>query len=311
MGNVLNTILDTVDLEAVLYFQTDFRPPFGVRVPQSERTVRFHLIVGGACIVTLENGMQAWLQVGDLALLPHGSPHVLSSGLHIGNAPLPDLFAIADNLNAGPIRIGAGPDAQACRMICGHFNIAAGTEHPLMRALPALIHITAHDRMQRPMLDEVVGLITRCMAAAGSGAAASVSRLSEVLFIEVMDACTTQTPEIARIMTAVHDPQIGRALSLIHQDVATAWTVARLASAAAMSRSRFAERFRDLVGLAPMSYVAEWRLQKALRLLNSGGAPVKVVAGQVGFRSAAAFTRAFSERFGMPPARLRKLGSKA
>ena len=142
------------------------------------------------------------------------------------------------------------------------------------------------------------------------GAAASVSRLSEVLFIEAMRAGIAQAPDISRLMSAVYDPQIGKALGLIHGDVAHAWTVESLAAAVGMSRSRFAERFRELVGSGPMAYITDWRLQRALNLLAGTTAPIKTVAHQIGYRSAAAFTRAFTERFGDSP-KARRVGGHA
>jgi transcriptional regulator GlxA family with amidase domain len=90
-------------------------------------------------------------------------------------------------------------------------------------------------------------------------------------------------------------------LSLIHRDVGAAWTVESLAGAVGMSRSRFAEQFRELVGSGPMNYIAEWRLQRAQHLLVQNSLSVKSVARQVGFQSAAAFTRAFTKRFKRSP----------
>lgn len=77
-----------------------------------------------------------------------------------------------------------------------------------------------------------------------------------------------------------------------------------------MSRSRFAERFRELVGSGPMAYIVDWRLQRALNLLAESNVPIKTVANRVGYRSAAAFTRAFSERFGCSP-KERRMSSNA
>jgi len=109
-------------------------------------------------------------------------------------------------------------------------------------------------------------------------------------------------------MSAVYDPQIGKSLGLIHGDVGHAWTVESLAAAVGMSRSRFAERFRELVGSGPMAYIADWRLQRALNLLAQSNVPIKSVAHQIGYRSAAAFTRAFSDRFGCTP-KERRMGT--
>jgi AraC-like DNA-binding protein len=104
----------------------------------------------------------------------------------------------------------------------------------------------------------------------------------------------------------VRDPQIGRALTLIHRDPAQAWTVASLADAVAMSRSAFAARFTDLAGEPAMQYVARWRVNVALAVLEGEGATVAELADRLGHRSQAAFARAFKRVIGRPPGAVRR-----
>jgi AraC family transcriptional activator of mtrCDE len=308
MTDVLSDVLDTVALKAAIYFRTDFHPDFGIAVPGYGRAARFHLVVQGNCYVTLEDGKRVRLQPGDLALVPGGAAHLLSSSATTSGTPLADVMTQAGFTGAGPFVVGRGVAAESCQMVCGHFSFADGADHPLLRSIPDLLHITAADRASRPMLDDVLRLIVRRMFEGEPGAAASVSRLSEVLFIEAMRAGIAQAPDISRLMSAVYDPQIGKSLGLIHGDVAHAWTVESLAAAVGMSRSRFAERFRELVGSGPMAYIADWRLQRALQLLTQSKTPIKTVAHDVGYRSAAAFTRAFSDRFNCSP-KERRMGA--
>ncbi|MFM9852226.1 MAG: AraC family transcriptional regulator [Sphingomonadaceae bacterium] len=308
MADVLSDILETIALKASVYFRTDFRPPFGVQVPAYARAARFHIVIQGSCQVRLVDGSAVTLSAGDLVLVPNGSPHVLTSGETNVAMTLDDAFAAASFAGTGPFVLGDGPESQGCHMVCGHFNFAEGADHPLLHALPDSLHITAAERAARPMLDDIVRLVSRRMFAGEVGSVAVVSRLSEILFIEIVQAVVNQAPDVARLMSAVHDPQIGLALSLFHDDVATNWTVDSLAKSVAMSRSRFAERFHTLVGTAPMAYVHEWRMQRALKLLNLRTSPVKLIATRVGYRSAAAFSRAFAERFGASPAQY--LGQK-
>lgn len=301
MTDVLSDVLNTVALKAAIYFRTDFHPDFGIKVPPFARAARFHLVVQGACYVTLDDGAQVRLRAGDLVLVPGGAAHLLSSAATTSGTPLDDVMSQAGFSGEGPFVVGNGIATESCQMVCGHFTFAEGADHPLLRSIPPMLHITAADRASRPMLDDVLRLIVRRMFEGEPGAAASVSRLSEVLFIEAMRAGISQAPDIALLMSAVYDPQIGKSLSLIHGDVAHAWTVESLAAAVGMSRSRFAERFRELVGSGPMAYIADWRLQRALSLLSNSHMPVKTVAHQIGYKSAAAFTRAFSDRFGCSP----------
>lgn len=301
MNDVLDDILDTVELKAALYFWGDFRPPFGLRVPAFENAARFHLNIAGECVVELADGQNVRLHAGDLVLVPNGAAHRILGTPDDPCMPLDEAYAAAGFTGDGPFLLGDGPPDAACQLICGHFGFAAGADHPLLHAVPELLHITAAERATQSLLDDLVGLISQRMVAGGAGAMASVSRLSEALFIEILRFATAKHPMMTTMMRAITDPQIGHALRLIHNDIAKGWTVESLGSAVGMSRSRFAERFRELVGTTPMGYIAEWRLQRALRLLNVQRSSVKAVATQVGFQSAAAFTRAFTTRFGQSP----------
>ena len=240
MTDILSDVLDTVALKAAIYFRADFHPEFGIAVPTYGRAARFHLVVQGNCYVTLEGGKRVRLQPGDLVLVPRGAAHLLSSSATTTGTPLADVMVQAGFTGAGPFVVGSGVATESCQMVCGHFSFADGADHPLLRSIPDLLHITAADRTSRPMLDDVLRLIVRRMFENEPGAAASVSRLSEVLFIEAMRAGIAQAPDISRLMSAVYDPQIGKSLRLIHGDVAYGWTVESLAAAVGMSRSRFA-----------------------------------------------------------------------
>lgn len=301
MSDVLSDILDTVNLKATLYFRAEFHPPFRIAVPPFKLAARFHLVVQGQCHISLDGGTTVVATPGDLVLVPHGNAHLLASGQQGAVKTLENVLDEWGPAGPGPFVVGNGPDNQSCKMICGHFNFADGSDHPVLRAVPDILHISATSRATQPMLDDVLRLIVRRAWADDAGAASSIARLSEVLFIEVIRAGLSRLDRQHEIMTAIRDPQIGRALSLVHADLAKPWTVETLAGAVGMSRSRFAGRFRELVGSGPMAYLAEWRLQRALHLLGSRKYSVKAAASLVGFRSAAAFSRAFAERFGRTP----------
>jgi AraC-like DNA-binding protein len=105
---------------------------------------------------------------------------------------------------------------------------------------------------------------------------------------------------------ALRDPQIGRAISLIHRDPARAWTVASLADEVAMSRSAFAARFTELVGEPAMQYGTRWRMHVAVDALKQEGANMAELADRLGYRSEAAFARAFKRVVGRPPGALKR-----
>ncbi|MGJ3648638.1 AraC family transcriptional regulator [Sphingomonas sp. GlSt437] len=301
MDYVLKDVLDTVSITTAFYFRTDFRKPYAIRVPAYESVARFHMAFHGYCQVRIDDGTVVDLGEGDLVLVPNGASHVLACG---GDAPeilLEDAFQRTGYEGHGPFVFGYDGEADGCQLICGHFAFAKGADHPLLALLPSIVHIPAARRRALPLLDEMSALIGRQVFNDDPDATASFGRLSEALFIEILRAASHDVPRLATLFAAISDPHLGRALAAIHANVGAQWTVEALAGHAAMSRTRFAERFRALVGLSPMAYLTEWRLQRGLKLLADGQLPVKTVAAQVGYTSPAAFSRAFSERFGHSP----------
>ncbi|GAB4224818.1 MAG: AraC family transcriptional regulator [Kiloniellaceae bacterium] len=305
--DVLNDILDTLDLKGALYFRTDFSGPWAVTVPDYAEAARFHLVVQGRCHLRLASGATAELGPGDLVLIPRGRSHVLADSEGRRPADLETVLAQSGYNGEGALVVGEGDSQASTQLVCGHFTFRSAADHPLLRALPEALVVSAATRAREPWLDEMLRLVARKMFSDEVGSPAAVTRLSEIVFIEVLRIGVEECRDLHRLIEAFGDRQVGRALQLIHERPAEAWTVDGLAGAVGMSRSRFAERFRELVGQGPMSYLADWRLQKALALLDRApGSSVQQIAGQTGYRSPAAFTRAFTGKFGVAPSAYRR-----
>ena len=102
------------------------------------------------------------------------------------------------------------------------------------------------------------------------------------------------------MLAGLADPRLAKALTAIHDAPKKSWTLDDLAGIAGMSRTRFAEHFRARIGQTPIDYLTVWRMTVARQLL-ARGKPVKSVALQVGYQSAAAFSRVFSRVTGQAP----------
>jgi AraC-like DNA-binding protein len=127
------------------------------------------------------------------------------------------------------------------------------------------------------------------------------------MFVEVVRRYLATLPaEQTGWLAGLRDHVVGRALALLHERPAHAWTLERLARDVGLSRSALAERFAHLVGQPPMQYLTRWRMQVAARLLADGVAKVSAVALDVGYDSEAAFSRAFKKVAGVPPATWRE-----
>ena len=113
-------------------------------------------------------------------------------------------------------------------------------------------------------------------------------------------------------MGGLADEHVAVALRLMHKSPARAWTVARLAKEAALSRSAFFERFSRAVGVAPIEYLLGWRMALAKDLLRRQELTVAEVAHRVGYGSGSTFSVAFSRHVGLAPTHYaRRAGGEA
>lgn len=299
--DVLTDIFDTLDLKGVLYFRTDFSPPWSVEVPDLVDAARFHLVVQGNCHVTLPSGDVVSLGPGDLILIPRGQSHILSHEITHQAPSLETVLADLGYDGNGVLIAGNGSEQASTKMVCGHLTFRRGADHPILHTLPDYIYTTAGDRAREPLLDEMLRLISRRIFVEDLGSAASLTRMSEIVFIELVRAGIGRDQKLSTMVSAFRDKYIGQALELIHKRTSEPWTVETIAREIGMSRSRFSDRFSNLLEVSPMAYLSEWRLQKALTLLEDWRCSIQQVSNQVGYQSPAAFTRAFSKRFGESP----------
>jgi len=298
--DIFSDIFETVQLKGVFYFSTALAGEFGVTVPSYSNVARFHIAVEGRCYVQVTGHEPIALNPGDVILVPYGAEHVLSDAPKREAPPLETVLQVVGYTGSGHLAVG-GQDEDAAKLICGHLNFVEGADHRLLRALPPYILITPSIRARRPWLDEAIRAIVQNVFAGHPGGYAVVKRLSEVMFIEAVAAVADEAPAVAKVLAGFADPQVGKALALVHADPTADWTVVSLAKAVGMSRSRFAERFHALMDCGPMSYVADWRLQRALSLLSSTPRSIGEIARAAGYKSPAAFTRAFTTSLGRSP----------
>ena len=207
--------------------------------------------------------------------------------------------------------IGAGADNNVAHcggggapttIVCGSFSFHRASLKPVTQLLPNFILMKADQA-------RTFALHNTRQALASEMAEVVATRLAEVLFIQVLRAHIESGPERNKgWLRAVFDPQMGTALSAIHDRVNSPWTVESLAEAAGMSRSAFAVRFKELLGQTPLEYVTQWRMQKAMQLLEQRDKKLIDVARSVGYESDAAFSKAFKRVVGANPGEYLKRG---
>ena len=254
-----------------------------------------HIVESGEVLLTIDGHPHAeHLRRGDFALLPRGDAHTISD---VGGGA----HALAD---------GAADDApEPARWLCGTFTIGDPQASHLLGSLPAVIILRGSGGVDLEALEglEVARrMIVLEMQSPSQGSAVMVSRILDLIFIQIMRTWASGADAEPNWLAGAFDPQIGLALSAIHRDPGHDWTVDELARAGNLSRSAFAARFVTRVGKPPATYPAHVRLDAATTLLRDTFLPVTHVAESVGYASEAAFSRAFKNRYGMPPARWRR-----
>ena len=180
-------------------------------------------------------------------------------------------------------------------MACAHVRFDEGPASPLAAALPAMVVLPlAELGGAAPVLEVLFGEAfgARC------GRQAVVDRLFEVVLVLVLRELMTRGRVDAGLLAGLAQPHLAKALVAMHEAPAQDWSLAALASCAGLSRSVFAERFRDVVGMTPGDYLARWRIGLAQHWLRQGR-PLKWVAGEVGYAGEAALSRAFKARCGV------------
>jgi AraC-like DNA-binding protein len=290
----------------LLPLRSELTAPWGLTLPPTPGYMWFHVVTSGR--FWLETGEQErdWIQRGDLALVPHGDGHVLRSE---PGAPAPGILdlereAVSDRYEI--LRHGGGGAPTA--LICGAVRFAHPAASNLIEILPKQVHIEASGSPRLEWMQSVLQLMASEARKLRPGGEAVITRLGDILVIQAIRAWIERDPAAQRgWLGALQDPQVGRAISLIHRDPARHWTVASLAHEMAMSRSSFAARFTELVGEPVMSYIARWRMHVAVAALEQDDdATVGQLADRLGYRSEAAFSRAFKRVIGVAPGAIRR-----
>lgn len=226
---------------------------------------------------------------GDVVLLPRGDAHRLS-----------DVGRGAESI----LRVSAAGDEapEPARWLCGTFTIGDRQASPLLGSLPAVIILRGDRGPALEGLEVARRMIMIEMESPSQGSAVMVARILDLIFIQILRAWAAGPDAEPNWLAGAFDPLIGPALTAIHRNPGQDWSVEQLARACNLSRSTFAARFAARVGKPPAMYLAHVRLDAATDLLRDTALPVALVAQRVGYTSEAAFSRAFKNRYGTPPA---------
>jgi AraC family transcriptional regulator, alkane utilization regulator len=314
--DALSEVLKVCRLRGAVVSNADFGAPWRLAVsataplvkaflPDAESPAVLHLILAGECLVEAFGSDPLRLRAGEAILLVKGTPHRLASDMDAPEATFAGLVKPPLAGELVPVRHG-GSGARTRIVTC-----LAAMERPLcdpiLEALPALVRVDLKGSPSSRMMEDALGFALSKSDAPRAGGLATLSKLSEILFIDVVRKQIEATPPDAMGWIAgLNDRYVGRALALMHARPGDDWTVEKLARQVGLSRSALAERFVQVLAEPPITYLSRWRLRLAAQKLVHTRRTIESIATDAGYESSGAFSHAFKRTFGKPPSIWRK-----
>ncbi|MEQ9661431.1 MAG: AraC family transcriptional regulator [Parasphingopyxis sp.] len=294
----LSAVLTALGAEATRPTRLEASGDWALAFPAFDR-LTFVAIVKGNCWLETPNHPSRRMTKGDVVLIG-STDYVVSSSSGVAAQDGVQLY----KSEGDRVRLG-GQDSV---LLGGAVAFSAGSADFLLNMLPTILIVDGQAEAATA-ISTILNLLDRESREPQIGREAVMKRLAELMVVEgIRFQIEASHVEEHGWLAAFADPRIARALHRFHADIAHTWTVGKLAAEAGMSRSSFAAKFLQLVGLSPLGYVRLWRLTLA-RTRLAAGVPVAEIATKVGYSSQSAFGHAYRLMFGVSPGRVRRARS--
>lgn len=302
--DVLASLLDTHRLTTVVAGRIDLEPPWRLDSAPTDLFSILLQVTGQSHIEVEDLAEPVIMNAGDIVIRPRGKR--AKSYIHDGSNPATATWRLSVPppgrriSSPRPLRLTKDHDRPVSSLVSCLLQMGDAPRGPLLDSLPALIHIPTGTAARYTELRQAADVMISEAAAPGPASTRLMSRLAEILLILVLRQQADERSAHPGLR-ALNDPLIAPAIKHMHADPAYPWTVASLATACGLSRSAFADHFSEIVGTSPGAYLTEWRMASAAKMLGTTYTTVDRVAAAVGYRSEAAFRRAFTIALGCTP----------
>lgn len=301
--DVLTNLLDGVRSRNQVYGRFELTAPWGMDLHHLQRFTLYAVSRGNAVLTSKERSLQ--LTTGDIVFVRQGLAHSIKDHARSRAASAEEVYAQRGGRCGGNIQYGGG--GAPTTIIVAGFSFASTKLDPLIAFLPPLLHVRGDGVEAARWLESTLQFLASEMHAQTPGYELIASRLADVLFVHALRSHVHDRPcESASWLRAIGDPQLGAAFQRMHEQPAEPWTVETLAKAASMSRSGFAARFTEELGVAPLTYLTRWRMHRAAELLAAEPATIAQIASAVGYETEGAFTKVFKRHLGETPGAYRR-----
>jgi AraC-like DNA-binding protein len=292
LSNILSLLKPRNYLSAGLEAGGDW----SIQFPDQQSGIKTGAVVSGTCwlaVTGVPNPVQ--LNTGDCFLLPSGRAFRLASDLTLPPVAAATIFAATPK--GGIARLNSGGDFS---VVSNRFGLAGKPAALLLRMLPPIVHI--HDAPEQADLRWSIERMMTELRDPQPGGSLIIEQLAQMMLVQALRLHLTEAASTGvGWLFALSDKQISTALNAMHDDPAHRWTLQQLATGAGMSRSSFALKFKSMVGISAMDYLANWRMALAGERLENSKDPISVIAPSLGYESEAAFSTAFKRVMGCAP----------
>lgn len=300
--DALSDVLSTLRVSSALSSRFEGQGAWALRFP-AYKHIKFGSVLSGQVYLWPDGDAPIRLEEGDFYLLTDGRP------FHVASDPA---CRPGDGVSTVRSRRGADGIARhycdgegvAVGMTSGRFTFENDVSDVLLRHLPPLIHLRASN-VGSGALAHVLSLLRLESSDLHIGGEVARSSLAALALVHLLRAYLGKSSEPAGWLGALSDAKIGKALSAMHEAPDKRWTVDSLARTVAMSRTAFANRFRERVGETPLEYLNRWRMVLARTALKDTDESLTEIATKIGYLSDTAFSIAFKRNAGVSPGRFR------
>jgi AraC-like DNA-binding protein len=298
-GDQLSEVFDLIEIRGIVTGGFAVRGPWVSRAAIGETLKFFAMVCGQARLATDGVDGPIDLAPGDVAILNSRSWLELQGGT--GDGPRREVVPSAADPSLHLDGADRGTDDV---LIGGRVDLNPAGRALLLQALPPVAHVRASAATATNLRGSLDRLFDE-VADNRIGSAFAIRQYGQLLLLEVLRAYVEQAQLTSGWLRALTDERLRPALTLMHAEPGKPWGLEELARAAAMSRTSFAERFRTVAGIPPLTYLNRWRMLLAQRALRDGDARVRALAFELGYSSESAFSNAFKREVGESPLRYR------
>ena len=299
-SDLMSELLLGMRLRGIQYRRIHTGASFGFAFRAKPGCAYFHFLATGTANLLTEDGVLQPLSAGNAVFLPHGNAHQIISS---PDAPVQDIdhynvVSLSETVCAVTASSSSAPHAI---FFSGCMEFDLGGLQGLVPLMPELMMIDATSQRYLELMPILTAMEHEaCTGRVGD--AGILARLADVVMAVIVRGwvecgCSNSSA----FVTALREPKLSRAILALHRQPGRNWTVAELAAESGLSRSVFAKRFQETIGIAPLHYAGELRMRIAHTWLSYDRMPIERVAERLGYTSQAAFSRAYKRITGTPP----------